>query len=159
LAVNLSSIQLTKSSIIDTLDQVLNETGLAPERLEFELTETTVMENVEAVIPVLQHFHDLGITVAIDDFGTGYSSLSYLKRLPLDILKIDRSFVTDATNNNDDAAIARVIANLAITLRMRVIAEGVETEEQLRFVREIGCHGAQGYFFQKPWLQTISPVG
>jgi EAL domain-containing protein (putative c-di-GMP-specific phosphodiesterase class I) len=150
LAVNLSSVQLNKSPIIDTVTRVLKETGLAPERLELELTESTVMDNVEAVIPVLQKIHDMGITVAVDDFGTGYSSLSYLKRLPVDKLKIDRSFVSDVTNNEDDAAIARAITNLATTLRLQVVAEGVETEEQLQFLKQIGCHGAQGYHLSKP---------
>ena len=108
------------------------------------------MDNVEDVIPVLQYLHDLGITIAVDDFGTGYSSLSYLKRLPVDKLKIDRSFISDITSNEDDAAIARAITNLGITLRMKVVAEGVETAEQLLFLKQIGCHFAQGYYLSEP---------
>ncbi|NQV22567.1 MAG: EAL domain-containing protein, partial [Rhodospirillales bacterium] len=150
LAVNLSGVQLNKSPITDTVTRILAETGMAPENLELELTESTVMENVEAVIPVLQHLHDMGISIAVDDFGTGYSSLSYLKRLPVDKLKIDRSFVSDVTGNDDDAAIAQAITNLAKTLRLRVIAEGVETEEQLLFLEQIGCDSAQGYYLAKP---------
>lgn len=150
IAVNLSGVQLNKSPIADMVGRVLEDTGMAPDCLELELTESTVMENVEAVIPVLQHLHDLGISIAVDDFGTGYSSLSYLKRLPVDILKIDRSFVSDMTGNDDDAAIAQAIVNLAKALRLGVIAEGVETEEQLLLLEKIGCHSAQGYYLSRP---------
>lgn len=150
LSVNLSGVQLNKSPIVDMVKRVIEETGIAGEDLELELTESTVMENVEAVIPILEHIHELGVTVAIDDFGTGYSSLSYLKRLPVDKLKIDRSFVSDVTTSEDDAAIAQAITSLAKTLRLDVIAEGVETKEQMLFLRRIGCDAAQGYYISRP---------
>jgi diguanylate cyclase (GGDEF)-like protein len=163
LSVNLSGVQLNKSPIIDVVKRVIEETGIAGEDLELELTESTVMENVEAVIPILEHIHELGVSVAIDDFGTGYSSLSYLKRLPVDKLKIDRSFVSDVTTSEDDAAIAQAITSLAKTLRLDVIAEGVETEEQMLFLRRIGCDAAQGYYISRPlppqafadWLRKV----
>ena len=149
-SVNMSGVQLNKSPITETVEKTIRDAGITPNDLELELTESTVMEKVEAVIPVLQHFHDLGITIAVDDFGTGYSSLSYLKRLPVDKLKIDRSFVSDVTENEDDAAIAQAITSLAKTLRLQAVAEGIETKDQLLFLQQIGCHAAQGYYLSRP---------
>jgi EAL domain-containing protein (putative c-di-GMP-specific phosphodiesterase class I) len=130
--------------------RVLNETGLDPTSLEFEITESMVMHNPERAVKLLAKLKDMGIHLSIDDFGTGYSSLSYLKRFPLDSLKIDRSFIQDLPGNSDDAAITQAIIAMAHSLRLKVIAEGVDTEEQLRFLRDHECDEMQGYYFSVP---------
>ena len=130
--------------------EILGETRLDPTCLELELTETSIMENTESAAKLLGRIRRLGVTVAIDDFGTGYSSLSYLKNLPIDTVKLDRSFVMGATTDPDDAALVMAIVTLAHNLRLRVIAEGVETDEQLGFLRLLRCDEAQGYLFGKP---------
>ena len=150
IAVNVSPRQFQQRNFLDQVVQVLDETRLDPTCLELELTETSIMENAESAVKLLTEIRKLGVKIAIDDFGTGYSSLSYLKRLPIDTVKLDRSFVTGATTDPDDAALVMAIITLAHNLRLTVIAEGVETTEQLSFLRLLRCDEAQGYLFGKP---------
>lgn len=149
-AVNVSGIQIMQSNFADTVYGVLIETDCTPSMLELEITESTVMQNTEHVISTFDRIKSLGVRLAIDDFGTGYSSLSNLKRLPLDKLKIDRSFVRDLPDDLDDAAIASAIYAMANSLGFSVIAEGVETLEQEQFLKQMGCVEAQGYLYSKP---------
>ena len=128
----------------------LFEAALKPGLLQLELTESILMRDVSDTIATLDYLKDIGVTLAIDDFGTGYSSLSYLKRFPLDLLKIDRSFVKELTERNDDAAICAAIIAMAHQLGLLVIAEGVETQDQVEFLRGQGCDQVQGYLFGKP---------
>ena len=130
--------------------RILDETGLPPKYLELELTESSIMQNAEFAAGMLSRLKSMGINISIDDFGTGFSSLVSLKRLPIDALKIDQSFVRDATSDPDDAALVMAIITLAHNLRLKVIAEGVETEDQLRFLQLLRCDEIQGYFFSKP---------
>ncbi|MCI0527979.1 MAG: EAL domain-containing protein, partial [Nitrospira sp.] len=130
--------------------RVLEEIGLGPTYLDLELTESAIMENAEVTIRTLHKLKEMGTCISIDDFGTGYSSLSYLKRFPIDILKIDQSFVRDVTTDPDDAAIATLIIAMAHSLRLKVIAEGVETKEQLAFLHAHQCDEIQGYYFSRP---------
>jgi diguanylate cyclase (GGDEF)-like protein/PAS domain S-box-containing protein len=150
IAVNLSARQFAHENLLQDVARVLEETGLDPAALEFEITESMVMHDPERAVKLLSRLKDMGIHISIDDFGTGYSSLSYLKRFPLDSVKIDRSFIRDIPGDADDAAITRAIIAMAHSLRLTVIAEGVETEEQLSFLREHGCDEMQGYYFSKP---------
>lgn len=129
---------------------VLAETGANPQRLKLELTESLLLDNIESIIQKMGELKAHGVCFSLDDFGTGYSSLSYLKRLPLDQLKIDQSFVHDILTDANDAAIARTIVALAQSLGLSVIAEGVETAEQRDFLSSQGCHAYQGYFFGQP---------
>ena len=149
-SVNLSGRQFEEPDLADTVARILRETGLEPTRLDLELTESSIMSNPEASIRTLRALKEMGVTLSVDDFGTGYSSLSYLKRLPLDTLKIDKSFVRDAINNPDDASMVMTIIMLAHTYKLRVIAEGVETEEQYRFLYLNRCDEAQGHLFSRP---------
>lgn len=148
--VNLSVRQLQRQNLIGTIAHVLNETGLDPNYLELELTESIIMRSNESTMAELRELHLGGIEISIDDFGTGYSSLSYLKRLPIHTLKIDRSFVQDVTTDPDDAAIVAAIITMAHTLKLKVVAEAVETVEQLAFLRSLKCDRMQGYLFSKP---------
>jgi diguanylate cyclase (GGDEF)-like protein len=150
LAVNLSASQFRRSSLITDVTRVLEETGLDPCRLELELTESTIMLNPEEAIASLRRLRSMGVGIAVDDFGTGYSSLSYLRKLPISVLKIDRSFVRDCLYDADDAAIVTAVLSMAKSLRLKVVAEGVETAEQMAFLRERGCREMQGYFFSVP---------
>jgi EAL domain-containing protein (putative c-di-GMP-specific phosphodiesterase class I) len=150
ISVNLSARQFVHNDLVESIAQALDEAQLAPEHLEIELTESLVMADVERAIGVLRELKALGVQLSIDDFGTGYSSLSYLKRFPIDVLKIDRSFVNDITTDTDDAAIVSTIISLAHSLRLQVIAEGVETEAQLAYLRQHDCDQMQGYFFSPP---------
>jgi diguanylate cyclase (GGDEF)-like protein len=154
-AVNVSAREFQQANFFESLEQVLSDTGLEADKLELELTETTVMESGEAAVELLNKIRKLGVTIAIDDFGTGYSSLSYLKRLPTDILKLDQSFVNGATSDPDDAALVTAVIALAHNLRLKVIAEGVETEEQSSFLRQLRCDGGQGYLFGKPMPSDV----
>jgi EAL domain-containing protein (putative c-di-GMP-specific phosphodiesterase class I) len=149
-AVNLSARQFTQKALEQSIAGMLAEVGLPPRLLELELTESMVMSDVEHAITILRNLKALGVHIAIDDFGTGYSSLAYLRRFPIDVLKIDQSFVKDLTVDADDAAIVRSIISLAHSLRLKVIAEGVETTEQLAFLRAHGCDQMQGYLFSRP---------
>ncbi|MEN6587127.1 MAG: EAL domain-containing protein [Sulfuricella sp.] len=150
LAVNVSARQFHHADFVEQVLAVLDHTGANPQKLKLELTESLLLDDVEDIIAKMTALKAHGVGFSLDDFGTGYSSLSYLKRLPLDQLKIDQSFVRDVLTDPDDAAIARTIVALAQSLRLDVIAEGVETEEQRDFLERNGCHAYQGYFFSRP---------
>jgi diguanylate cyclase (GGDEF)-like protein len=150
IAVNLSARQFAQRGLDETIANILLESGLDPSWLELEITESTIMKNAENNISILTRLNEMGIDLAIDDFGTGYSSLSYLKHFPISRLKIDRSFVKDITTNPDDASIAEIIITMAKTLKLSVIAEGVETRAQVDFLAFHNCDEMQGYFFSKP---------
>lgn len=150
MAVNISARQFHDQDLAQTVIRILDETRLAPEHLELELTESSLMRNTEFASGILRRLKGMGIKISIDDFGTGFSSLASLKRLPIDALKIDKSFVSDATTDPDDASLVMAIITLAHNLRLKVIAEGVETEEQLRFLHLLRCDEIQGYLFSKP---------
>ena len=147
IAVNISSVQFRSEILVETITRALKISGLDAPWLEIELTESSIMKNMEASSDILRELKQMGLRVAIDDFGTGYSSLAYLKRFPLDILKIDRSFIRDIPGDPDNEAIATAIIAMAHSLNLEVIAEGVETEKQLAFMRSHECDGVQGYFF------------
>ena len=151
IAVNVSARQFAQADLAKTIAAVLLEVNLSPEHLELELTESLIMNDVGQAIVALRELKALGVRIAVDDFGTGYSSLAYLKRLPIDVLKIDRAFVADiGAGDGDDAAIVTTIITLAHALKLKVIAEGVETIEQLDFLRRNDCDELQGYYFSKP---------
>lgn len=150
IAVNVSSLQLRQSDFVQSVVDVLCKTGANPHRLKLEITESALVEDVDSAIRKMAALKEMGIRFSVDDFGTGYSSLAYLKMLPLDQLKIDRAFVKDISTGAYDASIASAIILLANTLRLNVIAEGVETEEQRARLREIGCKAYQGYLFGRP---------
>ena len=150
IAVNLSSQQFFSSDVANVVLRTIYDAGLAPSSMHLELTETILMNDVKETIVTLDKLRDAGVSLAMDDFGKGYSSLSYLKRLPLDTLKIDKSFVMDMENNKDDAAICAAIIAMAHNLDLKVIAEGVETQEQLKFLEGQGCDQIQGFLFSKP---------
>jgi diguanylate cyclase (GGDEF)-like protein/PAS domain S-box-containing protein len=150
MAVNLSGRQFHGGQLASFIRNQLAKTGMSAKNLELEITESILMDDADLAITTLNELTELGITIAIDDFGTGYSSLSYLKRFPLDVLKIDRSFVRDVNDDEDDAAIVDAILAMSRRLQLDVVAEGVETPEQLAFLQEHDCHRVQGYFFSKP---------
>ncbi|MDE2584640.1 MAG: EAL domain-containing protein, partial [Betaproteobacteria bacterium] len=150
MAVNLSVRQLRQQDFPQTVARIVAAAGIPPSLLELEVTESGVMEHPEEAVIILQALNDMGITLAIDDFGTGYSSLAYLKLLPIDRLKIDRSFVRDIERDPNDAAIARGTIALAHSLGLEVVAEGVENAEQLRLLAQDGCDEMQGYYFSPP---------
>jgi EAL domain-containing protein (putative c-di-GMP-specific phosphodiesterase class I) len=147
--VNLSGYQLQQAGMAASVQRILVETGLDPQWLELEITETVVMQNPALAISALEEVRALGIQVSIDDFGTGYSSLAQLKRFSVSTLKIDKSFIRDLEHNPTDAAIATAIIAMGACLNLQVVAEGVETEGQLAFLRERECQGAQGHLFSK----------
>lgn len=149
-AVNVSAYQFRRPNFAEIVTEILQETGVNPALLEIELTESAIMQDIDFTIKILQHFKSLGVKIAIDDFGTGYSSLSHLKRFPIDYLKIDKSFVANATTNADDRAIVIAIISMAHSLSLKIIAEGVEDEAQLALLSEQGCQEMQGYLFSKP---------
>ncbi|HEX7646271.1 MAG TPA: EAL domain-containing protein [Noviherbaspirillum sp.] len=150
ISVNLSPRQLARDDIVDLVSATLRATGLAPACLELEITESTVMRDVDQSLATLLRLKELGVKISIDDFGTGYSSLNYLKRFPVDTLKIDRSFVSDITTDADNAAIVKAVISLAHILNLSVVAEGVESEDQSCFLLENGCDEVQGYHFGRP---------
>jgi diguanylate cyclase (GGDEF)-like protein/PAS domain S-box-containing protein len=149
-SVNLSVYQLRQGKLVSLVRQVLQESGLAPHLLELELTESQLIDSVEHIIVTFEQLHALGVKLAIDDFGTGYSSLSYLKRFPVDYVKIDQAFIRGLLEGSQDAAITRAIIAMAKSLQLKVVAEGVETLEQLAFLREHGCDEVQGYLISRP---------
>jgi EAL domain-containing protein (putative c-di-GMP-specific phosphodiesterase class I) len=151
MGVNVSGKQLNHESLIPDVRSILANSGLRPESLILEVTESVLLSDIDVVIARLQELKDLGVSIAIDDFGTGYSSLAYLRRLPIDILKIDKSFV-DAASAGDPGgdAILRAILDLSAGLHLRTIAEGVEEAGQARHVRELGCQSAQGFLYSRP---------
>ncbi|HEY1089600.1 MAG TPA: EAL domain-containing protein, partial [Burkholderiaceae bacterium] len=151
IAVNLSARQFERGSIVSMVDEVLKETGLAPARLQLEVTETVIMNTGDA-LAFINGLYEIGVGLAIDDFGTGYSSLAYLKQLPVQTLKIDRSFIKDISTDANDEAIAIAIIQLGKSLNLSVVAEGVETDEQAAFLLRHGCTLAQGYLYSRPLL-------
>ena len=150
LAVNISANQLNREGFVETVIRAVKETGADPHLLTLELTEHVMLHDIETVSETMRRLKELGVKFALDDFGTGYSSLSYLKRLPLDTLKIDRSFIRDLENDPSDRVIVQTILNIARTLQLSVIAEGVETHVQALLLRQLGCHAYQGYLFARP---------
>jgi EAL domain-containing protein (putative c-di-GMP-specific phosphodiesterase class I) len=150
LAVNVSAKQFRQPDFVARVQRVLLETGAKPSHLKLELTESVVLENVESTIAKMRELKLLGVSFSMDDFGTGYSSLQYLKQLPLDQIKIDRSFVRDIVSDVNDAAIVQTIIAMSDALALNVIAEGVETEAQREFLERHGCHAYQGFLFGKP---------
>lgn len=150
MAVNISGIQFHRGDIVNMVKRVLSETGLPPEMLELEVTESVFMDDINQTIAILRELHSLGCELAIDDFGTGYSSLSYLRQFPIDRLKIDQSFVRDVLTNNDDQAITRTIISLGHSLGLKVIAEGVETTDHQNFLLREDCDEVQGFKYTKP---------
>jgi EAL domain-containing protein (putative c-di-GMP-specific phosphodiesterase class I) len=151
-AVNLSPVQFTKPTLLDNVQVALKEAGLAPNRLELEITESVLMQDSETTLALLHRLRSQGTRIAMDDFGTGFSSLSYLRRFPFDKIKIDRSFVKAMSEDEDEGstAIIRAIIGLGKALKIKVLAEGVETNEQLDVLRSEGCDELQGYLFSEP---------
>ena len=149
-SVNVSGHQLIEGDLIADIARLLKQHQVEPHWLEVELTEGSLMENTQHTIASLQRLHTMGVKISIDDFGTGYSSLAYLRRFPIDTLKIDIAFIREVTSNPQDAAITRTIIELAHSLNLRVVAEGVETQAQLAFLKEAGCDQIQGYLFSRP---------
>jgi diguanylate cyclase (GGDEF)-like protein/PAS domain S-box-containing protein len=150
MAVNLSNRQFEQKDIAERIQSILKDSGLDPEHLELEITESMLMRDTEKAITTLKHLRRLGIQIAMDDFGTGYSSLSYLKQLPIHSLKIDKSFVDDIGKSNDASTIASTIISMAGRLNLKVVAEGIETKEQMEFLRDEGCDEMQGYYYSRP---------
>jgi diguanylate cyclase (GGDEF)-like protein/PAS domain S-box-containing protein len=150
IAINISAVELRSDRFVEHVRAILQETGARPENMEFELTETALMQDPQATIAVLHELKDMGIRIALDDFGTGYSSLSYLRRFPLDALKIDKSFVHGVCSNPDDAKIVSAVINLGRSFHLQVIAEGVETRGQFLALQAQNCGEGQGYYFRKP---------
>jgi len=166
-AVNLSPRQFASRDLGETIRRILEEHRVDPRLVEVEITESSLMVNLEETERILRFVGDLGVGLSIDDFGTGYSSLAYLKRFPLDSLKVDRSFVKDLTTDADDATITRALISMAHNLGLKVVAEGVETEAQLAFLVEHGCDEIQGFYFSRPliaeecgtWLKERRTLG
>jgi EAL domain-containing protein (putative c-di-GMP-specific phosphodiesterase class I) len=164
-AVNLSARSLLDADLVDDIARALAGSGVHARKLVLEITETSVMSDAEYAMRVLQRLSSMGVTLAIDDFGTGYSSLAYLKRLPVDEVKIDKSFVLNMEHDDNDAVIVRSIIDLARNLGLRVVAEGVETTTSWDALRDMGCDIAQGYVISRPlpteqfevWLTTVTP--
>ncbi len=149
-SVNLSASQFRQDGLVESISRALQEFSLEPKYLEVELTESVVMSDPEESIAILEQLSKMGVLVSVDDFGTGYSSMSYLRRFPIDKLKIDRVFISEIVNRPEDASIVRAIVSLAHSLRLKVVAEGVETPEQLAFLQTVGCDEYQGYHFSQP---------
>jgi EAL domain-containing protein (putative c-di-GMP-specific phosphodiesterase class I) len=147
IAVNLSPTQFRHGDLLAMIRHALDDARLEARYLEVELTESAVMSEPEESVTILKQLSQMGVLVSVDDFGTGYSSMSYLRRLPVDNLKIDREFINEIVSRPDDASIVRAIVSLAHSLRLKVVAEGVETVEQLEFLKALGCDQYQGYYF------------
>jgi diguanylate cyclase (GGDEF)-like protein/PAS domain S-box-containing protein len=167
MAANVSAVEFRNEGFLEDVRTVLKVTGLEPRYLELELTESVLMQHAKFTVPMLQKLKAMGIRLAVDDFGTGYSSLSYLRQFPIDTLKVDQSFVHEITANSDDATIISAVINMGCSLKHRVIAEGVETVEQVAFLQAHGCDEGQGYYFSRPMpapqfaklLESGNPVG
>ncbi|MPM74545.1 putative signaling protein [bioreactor metagenome] len=151
-AVNLSSVQLKQDHICKVIKEILEEVDIKPDSLEIELTESTMMEDIKKSIDIFNSLKQMGLKIAVDDFGTGYSSLSYLRKIPINKLKIDRSFIMDLESDFEGSVITKTIIHMAKNLGFKVIAEGTETKEQIQYLRENGCDEAQGYYYSKPLL-------
>ena len=149
-AINISPLHLKAANFIDHLNEIIEETGVNPKNLEIEITEMSMMDQNQSLIEKIEQIKSLGLTVAIDDFGTGYSSLGYLRRFPIDILKIDRSFIANISEGDSGKAMVAAIISLAHALNLKVVAEGVETVEELQLLKEYQCEFVQGYYFSKP---------
>lgn len=149
-AVNVSAVQLEDEHFLEGLFAILAETGMDPRFLELELTESVLMRHAESAASILQIVRERGMQVSVDDFGTGYSSLSYLRKFPVDALKVDQSFVHQISTGGNDTAIVTAVISMARSLKLRVIAEGVETVEELAFLQDHHCDEAQGYYFGRP---------
>ena len=150
IAVNVSGLQLAQLDLVDLVKMVLYQTGLAPERLELEVTETAIISDKKRALNTLRQIRELGVSISIDDFGTGYSSLETLRSFPFDKIKLDRSFMMEVENSEQSKAIVRAILALGRSLSVPVLAEGVETLEQLDVLRAEGCNEAQGFFLGRP---------
>jgi EAL domain-containing protein (putative c-di-GMP-specific phosphodiesterase class I) len=150
IAVNVSALQFASKDFLSSVRAALISTGMDPRNLELELTETVLTEDAQSDMHTLHALKAIGVQLAVDDFGVGYSSFSYLRKFPLDALKVDRSFINDISSNPDNAMILSALINIGTSLKHRVIAEGVETEEQLHFLQKEGCSEGQGYFFSRP---------
>ena len=165
-AVNLSAKQFQDSDLVPFIISTIKKHAINPKQLEFEITETLSMTNIEATLRILKELKSIGVSIAIDDFGTGYSSLSYLKRFPLNILKIDKSFVIDMVNDKEDSVIVQTIITMAHSLGFTTVAEGVETREHVDILNSLGCDELQGYHYSKPiprdeftqFLQNYTPL-
>lgn len=151
-AVNISYIQLKQDNICGVIKNIIEKTGVGQDTMELELTESSMMQDIEKSINVFNQLKHIGVKISIDDFGTGYSSLSYLRKIPINKLKIDRSFITDLGNDFESSVITKTIIDMARNLRFRVIAEGAETKAHIDYLKENGCHEVQGYYFSKPLL-------
>jgi diguanylate cyclase (GGDEF)-like protein len=159
-SVNLSALQLNRSDLVDTVDRALKDSGLNPDRLWLEITESVLMEDADTAVAALERLRGLGVHLCVDDFGTGYSSLAYLRRFPVDALKVDRSFVAGLGKDPEDSAIVEAVVSMAHSLRLSVVAEGVETDEQLARLRDLGCELAQGFYFAAPVPPSaLEPLG
>jgi EAL domain-containing protein (putative c-di-GMP-specific phosphodiesterase class I) len=154
MAVNVSNRQFKEKDFIDTVKNVLADTNLDPHYLELEVTESCIMEDVKHNLEILHELKAFGVKLSIDDFGTGYSSFEYLKNMPVNVLKIDISFIRDITKNTENAAIVKAIIQVAHTLKLEVVAEGVETKEQLNLLQTLHCDKIQGYLVSKPLPQS-----
>ena len=150
ISVNISAVQLQSRNLVEVVRSALEDSGIPPEMLQLEITESAAMQNIELTGKVLRELKEMGVSIAVDDFGTGQSSLIYLKDFPIDTVKIDKEFMRDVTSDETAAAIVSYVINLAHTLKLKVVAEGVETEEQYTFLRHYACDLMQGYLFSKP---------
>jgi EAL domain-containing protein (putative c-di-GMP-specific phosphodiesterase class I) len=155
MSINVSALQFQQADFVDSVARALDEVGLEPQWLELELTESILIQDAQEALHRLQALSELGVKLAIDDFGTGYSSLAYLKRFPIHRLKIDRSFIQGLPGDESDAGIVCAIANMARALRLELIAEGVETEAQRKFMLKVGCEQYQG-FLTSPAIDVVS---
>jgi EAL domain-containing protein (putative c-di-GMP-specific phosphodiesterase class I) len=158
MSINVSALQFQQPDFVDSVAQALAEVGLEPQWLELEMTESILIQDAQEALHRLQALAQLGVKLAIDDFGTGYSSLAYLKRFPIGRLKIDRSFIQGLPGDESDAGIVRAIANMARALHLELIAEGIETEAQRQFMRQVGCEQYQG-FLHSPAIDVVSFEG
>ena len=149
-SVNVSNIQLTNDDVVKVLKDNIQSSGISATSLEVEITESYMQEDSENALQTLQNIRNLGVELAMDDFGTGYSSMSYLKKLPINRLKIDRSFISDIPHDNDDVEITKIIVSLAKIMGLSITAEGIETLDQLHFLQELGVDEGQGYICSKP---------